>query len=90
MGGREPKNEPSARDVVPDERCVFFTSRHTVRERQTPDLRSVTRHDLLFQRNQPLITNGRDMAYPRMTPTIGRLELAQTEGKVLGENIERV
>eukprot|EP01043_Picozoa_sp_COSAG02_P092094 COSAG02_NODE_28739_length_583_cov_1.357438_1_plen_50_part_10 len=26
VGGREPKNEPSARDVVPDERCVFFTS----------------------------------------------------------------
>ena len=29
------------------------------------------------------------MAYPRMTPTIGRLDLAQKEGKVLGE-IERV
>ena len=33
---------------------------------------------------------GRDMAYPRMTQTIGSLELAQKEGKVLGENIERV
>eukprot|EP01043_Picozoa_sp_COSAG02_P017114 COSAG02_NODE_769_length_17369_cov_8.151013_12_plen_81_part_01 len=30
------------------------------------------------------------MAYPRMTPTIGHLELAQTEGKVLGENRTRL
>ena len=28
--------------------------------------------------------------YTRMTPTIGRLELAQTEGKVLGENRTRL
>ena len=52
-------------------------------------VRILTVDDLLALAVSLRPQGGRDLAYTRMTPTIGRLDLAQKEGKVLGE-IERV